>query len=90
MITISRASSHQNSSSNTPNTVARLAAKATRMANEISSIMPGWRLRSSARPPSRNGRPPYKNTTVPSTGATHCEPGNSGGVKRSHSWTISE
>ena len=58
MITISRASSHQNSRSKAPNTVATLAPKATRMAREISSIMPGWRLRSSARPPSRNGRPP--------------------------------
>ena len=90
MITISRASSHQNSRSNTPNRVATLAPKATRMAREISSIMPGWRLRSSARPPSRNGRPPYRKTIVPSTGATHCEPGNCGGVKPSHSWTISE
>ena len=51
------------------------------MAREISSIMPGWRPRSSATPPSRNGRPPYRNTIVPSTGATHCEPGNWGGVK---------
>jgi hypothetical protein len=60
------------------------------MAREMSSIMPGWRLRSSASPPSRNGRPPYRNTTVPSTGATHWEPGNWGGVKPSQSWTISE
>jgi hypothetical protein len=78
MITISRASSHQNSRSKTPNTVATLAPKATRMAREINSIMPGWRLRSSASPPSRNGRPPYRKTTVPSTGATHREPGELG------------
>ena len=90
MITISSESSHQNSRSKTPNRVATLAPKATRMAREMSSIMPGWRLRSSARPPSRNGRPPYRKTTVPSTGATHADPGNWGGVKPSHSWTISE
>jgi hypothetical protein len=90
MITISSESSHQNSRSKAPKTVATLAPKATRMAREISSIMPGWRLRSSARPPSRNGRPPYRNTAVPSTGATHRDPGNCGGVNPSHSWTISE
>jgi len=90
MITISSASSHQKSRSKRPSAVAALATKATPIAREISSIMPGWRLRASETPPSRNGRPPYRNTTVPSTGATHSEPGNCGGVKRSHSWTISE
>jgi hypothetical protein len=58
MITISSASSHQKSRSNSPIAVAALATKATVIAREISSIMPGSRLRASATPPSRNGRPP--------------------------------
>jgi hypothetical protein len=58
MITISSDSSHQKSRSNRPRAVAALATKATLMAREISSIMPGWRLRASATPPSRKTRPP--------------------------------
>jgi hypothetical protein len=58
MSTIGRASSHQNSGSKAPNTVATLAPKPTRMASEISTILPGRRARTSAGPPSRNGHPP--------------------------------
>jgi hypothetical protein len=49
MITISRASSHQKSRSRLPipRLVARLATNATVMANPISVIIPGWRVRSS-------------------------------------------
>ena len=90
MITIRRDSSHQNSRSNRPRAEAALAPNPTRMASEISSIMPGCLERASDRPPWRNGQPPYRNTTVPSTGATHPDPGNCGGVNPSHSCTISE
>ena len=43
----------------------------------ISSIIPGWRSRTSATPPARNGQPPHKNTTEPSTGPTHAIAGKS-------------
>jgi hypothetical protein len=58
MITISAASSHQNSRSSSPSTVAELATKATEIASAISVIIPGWRARSSDTAPARNGRPP--------------------------------
>ena len=47
------------------------------IAMEISSIIPGWRSRSSATPPVRNGQPPHKNTIDPSTGPTSSMPGKS-------------
>ena len=34
----------------------------------MSSIIPGWRSRTSATPPTRNGQPPHQNTNEPSTG----------------------
>ena len=43
----------------------------------ISSIIPGWRSRTSATPPARNGQPPHKNTNEPSTGPTQAMPGKS-------------
>ncbi|SKT81421.1 Uncharacterised protein [Mycobacteroides abscessus subsp. abscessus] len=45
--------------------------KATVIAKPISSIIPGVRLRISLTAPTRNGLPPHKYTTVPSTGETH-------------------
>ncbi len=60
MITISSASSHQNSSewSSTPRVAPQLARKATVIANPINSIIPGRRARSSLTAPLRNGEPP--------------------------------
>jgi hypothetical protein len=58
MITISAASSHQNSRSSSPSTLAALATKATVIASAISIIIPGRRVRSSDQAPVRNGRPP--------------------------------
>jgi hypothetical protein len=70
MITISAASSHQNSRSSSPNTLAALAANATETATPINVIIPGSRTRSSEAAPARNGRPPSKKTSVPNTGST--------------------
>ena len=36
--------------------------------------MPGLRVRSSSTAPVRNGQPPQKNITVPSSGAIHVAP----------------
>ena len=47
------------------------------MAIEMSSIIPGRRCRSSARPPARNGHPAQKKMTVPSTGPIQSMPGKS-------------
>ena len=47
------------------------------MAIAMSSIIPGWRARTSAIPPPRNGQPPHQNTNEPSTGPSHDMPGNS-------------
>ncbi len=80
MITISSASSHQKSSwwSSTPRLAPHDETNATVMASPISSIIPGARERISLIPPVRNGRPPQKYITVPSTGDTHRAPGKSG------------
>ena len=51
---------------------------ATVMARPINSIIPGVRERISLIAPVRNGRPPHKYITVPSTGDIHCAPGKSG------------
>jgi hypothetical protein len=58
MITISAASSHQNSSSNQPSVVAALARNATVIAMPINSIIPGRRSAASSTAPARNGQPP--------------------------------
>ena len=60
MITISRASSHQKSSSweSKPDVEPQEARKATVMAMPMSSIIPGLRARISPIAPVRNGRPP--------------------------------
>ena len=55
---ISSTSSHQKSRSSTSASLARLEAKATVIAREIRSIMPGVRSRSSFQPPFRKGEPP--------------------------------
>ena len=55
-------------------------ANATVMANPISNIIPGARERISLTAPVRNGRPPHRYITVPSTGGTHSTPGTSGTV----------
>ena len=70
MITIRRASSHQKSSwwSSSPTLAPSEAPHATVIASAMSSIMPGCRERTSATPPVRNGHPPQKNMTVPSSG----------------------
>ena len=58
---------------------------ATVMARPISSIIPGLRERISLIAPVKNGRPPQKYITVPSTGDTHRAPGKSGiGVAEDH------
>jgi hypothetical protein len=75
MMVTSAASSHQKSSSNQPREVAIDATKATVMAMAISSIIPGWRARSSWAPPARNGQPPQKKMTEPRTGPTSSTPG---------------
>ena len=77
MTVINAASSHQNSRSNHPNVVATDAANATEMAIAMRSIMPGFHGRISPIAPLRNGAPPYRKITSPSTGATHSEPGKS-------------
>jgi hypothetical protein len=82
MITMRSASSHQKSSSMSrmPKLAPSEATYATVMASAISSIMPGWRALISATPPERNGQPPQKYITVPSTGeiqATIARSGNS-------------
>ena len=71
MITISEASSHQNSRSSASVSETTDETNATVIASAISSIMPGWRLRASSMPPVRNGRPPYE----VDDGAEHgCDP----------------
>lgn len=57
-MTISSASSHQNSRSKKPRLVAALAMKATLIASEIRSIIPGVRVLSSSQPPRRKTEPP--------------------------------
>src|SRR5699024_4802123 len=71
MITMSNASSHQNSSSwpTSPNVAAQEEKKATLIPKEISSIMPGALALISAAAPVRNGRPPQTYITVPRTAA---------------------
>ena len=54
------ASSHQKSRSPHPIVVANEDTYATVMAMEISSIIPGCRLRTSVTPPTRNGFPPHR------------------------------
>ncbi len=73
MMTISSASSHQKSSwwSSTPRLAPHDETNATVIASPISSIIPGVRERISLIAPVRNGRPPQKYITVPSTGETH-------------------
>ena len=80
MITTSSASSHQkfNSWSSRPRLDPQEARKATVMANPIKSIIPGLRLLISLTAPVRNGAPPQKYTTLPSTGETQGRPGRSG------------
>ncbi len=82
MITISRASSHQKSRlcGSTPRLAPHDEMNATVMARPISNIIPGVRERISLIAPVRNGRPPQRYITVPSTGDTHCDPGKSGTV----------
>jgi len=73
MITISSASSHQNSSVwlSNPSVAPQLARNATVIASPISSIIPGRRARSSLTAPLRNGEPPHAYMTEPSSGGTH-------------------
>ena len=55
------------------------ATNATVIASAISSIIPGFRARSSPTAPVRNGRPPHTYMTVPRIGeiqATHGLVGN--------------
>jgi hypothetical protein len=89
MIVTRRASSHQKSRSKNPRVVAALATKATMIAIDIRSIIPGRHSRASSNPPFRNGQPPQTKMKVPRTGATHPEPRNWGMEKPSHIWTIS-
>lgn len=58
MITTSAESSHQNSRSTSPSADAALARKATVIASEMSSIIPGARRRSSDQAPVRKTAPP--------------------------------
>ena len=69
--------------------VAALATKATVMAIEMRSIMPGRHWRTSWKPPFRNGQPPHRKMKVPRTGATQAEPAKRGMEKPNHIWTIS-
>src|SRR5699024_1876882 len=71
MITMSNASSQQNSSSWTtsPNLAAQEEKKATLIPKEISSIMTGTRDWISSTATIRNGRPPQTYITVPRTAA---------------------
>ena len=80
MITISSASSHQNSSSwwSRPRVAPQEDRNATVMPRLISSIIPGARERSSESPPVRKGRPPHAYMTVPRIGAIQPRPGTSG------------
>ena len=77
---MSVASSHQISTSNQPSVPAQLVTKATRMASEMSVIIPGWRARTSASPPRRKTVPPYRKMTVPRIGGMRSLPGKSGAV----------
>jgi hypothetical protein len=47
------------------------------MAMAMSSIIPGWRARSSSRPPARKGQPAQAKITVPRIGPTASIPGKS-------------
>ena len=80
MITMRRASSHQKSSSgeSRPRFAPHDATNATVIARAISSIMPGLRALISDTAPVRNGLPPQKYITVPSTGEIQATPGMSG------------
>jgi hypothetical protein len=82
MITISSASSHQKSRlcGSMPTLAPQDETNATVIARPISSIIPGARERISLIAPVRNGRPPHTYITVPSSGETHCDPGNLGRV----------
>lgn len=73
MITTRSASSHQNSSSagSKPRVAANEDPNATVMPRLMSIIMPGFRSRSSATAPVRNGLPPHTYMTVPRIGDTH-------------------
>jgi len=73
MITMSSASSHQNSSwwCSRPRLAPSDATAATVIARPMSSIIPGCRARISATAPVRNGRPPHRYITSPSSGETH-------------------
>ena len=79
-MTIRSASSHQKSRrwSSRPRVAPSDAKYATVMARPMSSIMPGVRALSSDQAPVRNGRPPQKYSTVPSTGEIHGIRGLSG------------
>jgi len=77
MIVTSAPSSHQKSRWNHPRLEANDAPKATVIAMEINSIIPGCRARTSAMAPVRNGQPPQSSTTEPSTGPTRPMPGKS-------------
>ena len=54
------------------------AKNATVIARPMRSIIAGLRARSSLTAPLRNGQPPQKYITVPSTGEISCAPGNEG------------
>jgi len=60
-----------------PRLVASDATYATVIAMAMSSIIPGWRRRSSARAPSRNGQPAQKKTNEPSSGPIQSMPAKS-------------
>ena len=79
-MTISSASSHQKSSwwSSAPRLAPHDETNATVIARPISNIIPGARERISLTAPVRNGLPPQKYITVPSTGDTQPDPGNCG------------
>ena len=80
MITMRSASSHQKSRwwSRRPRLAPSDAKYATVIARPMSSIMPGVRAFSSDQAPVRNGAPPQKYMTVPSTGEIHGISGLSG------------
>ena len=75
---MSVASSHQISTSKTPRVAAQLVTKATRIAIEMSVIIPGCRSRSSGTAPRRKTLPPYAKTSEPRSAGMRSEPGNEG------------
>ncbi len=80
MMTTSRASSHQKLSSwpRIRRLAPQEATKATVTASPIRSVIPGRQAQASATAPVRNGHPPHRYTTVPSSGETHHTHGASG------------